>query len=134
MPALSSGDPEVHWRLADIMTVQGKDANAQMQAARFGFESVLERHSLAFADHGAEFYAGSGNDCRRALELALVNVVNRPTLRAFEKAHEMAVAAGDAEAAASLLEKATDHWGDTAGFKMSPLAASRPAIQEGAAA
>ena len=134
MPALSSGDPEVHWRLADIMAVQGKDAAAQMQAARSGFESVLERHPLAFADHGAEFYAGSGNDCRRALELALVNVANRPTLRAFEQAHEMAVAAGDANAAAELLRKATMHWGDTAGFKSSPLAACRLATQEGAAA
>ena len=134
MPALSSGDPEVHWRLADIMAVQGKDADAQMQAARSGFESVLERHPLAFADHGAEFYAGSGNDCRRALELALVNVANRPTLRAFEQAHEMAVAAGDTKAAASLLGKATKRWGDTAGFKSSPLAACRLATQEGAAA
>ncbi len=123
MPALSSGDPEVCWRLADIMAVQGKDTDAQMQAARSGFESVLERHPLAFADHGAEFYAGSGNDCRRALELALVNVANRPTLRAFEQAHEMAVAAGETKAVASLLEKATRHWGDTASFKSSPLAA-----------
>jgi hypothetical protein len=134
MPALSSGDPEVHWRLADVMTVQGKDANAQMQAARSGFESVLERHLLAFADHGAEFYAGSGNDCRRALELALVNVANRPTLRAFDQAHEMAVAAGDIKATASLLGKATQRWGDTAGFKSSPLAACCLATQEGAAA
>ena len=122
-PALSSGDPEVYWRLADIMAVQGKDTDAQMQAARSGFESVLERHPLAFADHGAEFYAGSGNDCRRALELALVNVANRPTLRAFEQAHEMAVAAGETKVVASLLGKATGHWGDTASFKSSPLAA-----------
>jgi tetratricopeptide (TPR) repeat protein len=136
MPALSSGDPEVRWRLADAMAVQGKnaDAEAQMQLARSAFESVLERHPLAFADHGAEFYAGSGNDCHRALELALVNVTNRPTLRAFEQAHEMAVSAGNAEAVASLLGKATERWGATAGFNSSPLAACRLARQEGAAA
>lgn len=136
MPALSSGDPEVRWRLADAMAAQGKnvDAEAQMQAARSGFESVLERHPLAFADHGAESYAGSGDDCRRALELALINVANRPTLRAFEQAHKMAVSAGDANAAASLLGNATERWGDTAGFKSSPLAASRCARREGAAA
>ena len=104
---------------------KANDAAAQMQAARSGFESVLERHPLAFADHGAEFYAGSGNDCRRALELALVNVANRPTLRAFEQAHEIAVSAGDDSAAAPLLGKATERWGDTAGFKSSPLAACR---------
>jgi hypothetical protein len=134
VPALSSGDPEVHWRLADIMVVQGKDADAQMQAARSGFDSALERHLLAFVDHGAEFYAGSGNDCRRALELALFNVANRPTLRAFEQAHGIAVSAGDANAAASLLGKATERWGDAAGFKSSPLAACRLARREGAAA
>ncbi len=136
MPALSSGDPEVHWRLADIMAAQGKiaDAEARMQAARSGFESVLERHPLAFADHGAEFYAGSGNDCRRALELALVNVANRPTLRAFEQAHKIAVSAGDAAAAASLLGKAAEHWGDTTRFKSSPLATCHIARREGAAA
>ena len=60
-----------------------------------GFEALLEKHPLAFADHGAEFYAGSGNDARRALELARINVANRPTLRAFEQAHAIAIAAGD---------------------------------------
>jgi tetratricopeptide (TPR) repeat protein len=123
MPALSSGDPEVQWRLADTMAAQGKDADAQMRAARSGFDAILERHLLAFADHGAEFYAGSGGDYRRALELALVNVANRPTLRAFEQAHEMAVAAGETKVVGSLLGKATRHWGDTASFKSSPLAA-----------
>lgn len=136
IPALSSGDPEVLWRLADAMAIQGKtaDAEAQMQAARSEFNSLLERHPLAFADHGAEFYAGSGNDFRRALELALVNVTNRPTLRALEQAHEIAVSAGDSNAAVSLLGKAIERWGDTAGFKSSPLAARRLASQEGAAA
>ena len=134
LPALSSGDPEVHWRLADIMTAQGKDAVAQMRAARSGFDAILERHLLAFADHGAEFYAGSGNDCRRALELALFNVANRPTLRAFEQAHNIAVSAGDTNAAASLLGSAIERWGDTVGFKSSSLAAYRLAKQKGVAA
>jgi hypothetical protein len=38
-----------------------------------------------------EFYAGRGNDCRRALELARVNVANRPTRRAVKQ--ERAIAA-----------------------------------------
>ena len=105
IPALSSGDPEVHWRLANIMAVQGKDADAQMQAADLDTNLFLRGTRSAFADHGAEFYAGSGRDCRRALELALVNVANRPTLRAFEQAHEMAVAAGDARASELLIER-----------------------------
>ena len=54
-------------------------------------KQLLERHLLAFADHAAEFYAGSGNDCRRALELARANVANRPTRRAIKQAHAIAV-------------------------------------------
>jgi hypothetical protein len=54
---------------------------------------LLEKHLLAFADHAAEFYAGSGNDSKRALELARVNVANRPTRRAVEQARAIAVKA-----------------------------------------
>ena len=93
-----------------------------MQAARSGFESLLARHLLAFADHGAEFYAGSGDDSRRALELARVNVANRPTLRAFEQAHAIAVSAGDMDAASEFFTEAGRCWGDTAAFLSSRLA------------
>jgi tetratricopeptide (TPR) repeat protein len=90
--ALSSDDPEVRWRLADSMAVQGKfkDAETQLDAARSGFETLLKKHLLAFADHAAEFYAGSGNDLWRALELARMNVSNRPTRRAIEQARAIA--------------------------------------------
>jgi tetratricopeptide (TPR) repeat protein len=123
IPAVSSGDPEVRWRLADVLASQGKfdEAEAQMQAAHFEFESVLNRHLLAFADHGAEFYAGSGNNCRRALELACVNVANRPTLRAFEQAHAIALTAGDADVASELFAAAGKRWSRTAAFRSSPL-------------
>ena len=88
-PALSSTDPEVRWRLADVLTGQGRleEAQAQLGAARAGFDDLLGRHLLAFADHAAEFYAGSGGDCRRALALAHANVANRPTRRALDQAH-----------------------------------------------
>jgi hypothetical protein len=88
MPALASRDPEVRWRLADILTAQGrcKEAEAHLDAARRGFDSLLAKHLLAFADHAAEFYAGSGNDDRRALELERLNVANRPTRRAVKRA------------------------------------------------
>ena len=46
----------------------------------------MENICCAFADHGAAFYSGSGNDAARALDLASANVANRPTLRAFEQA------------------------------------------------
>jgi predicted Zn-dependent protease len=92
-PAFSSRDPEVRWRLADVMVAQGRlgEAQTQLDAARFGFDELLRRYPLAFADHAAEFYAGSGNDCRRALELARANVANRPTRRAIKQAHAIVV-------------------------------------------
>jgi tetratricopeptide (TPR) repeat protein len=92
LPALSSRDPEVHWPLADVLIAQDRfeEAETQLDAARFGFDELLGRHLLAFADHAAEFYAGSGNDCQRALELARVNVANRPTRRAIKQAHAIA--------------------------------------------
>src|SRR5262245_2065551 len=100
LPALSSGDPEVRWRLADVLTAQERfeEAEIQLEAARFGFDELVGRHPLAFADHAAEFYAGSGNDLRRALELARANVANRPTRRAVKQAHAIAVRAGEAAA------------------------------------
>jgi tetratricopeptide (TPR) repeat protein len=136
IPAISSGDPEVGRRLADALASQKRYAEAEvhMQAARFGFEALLERHLLAFADHGAEFFAGSGNDWRRALDLARVNVANRPTLRAFEQAHDIAANAGNPEAAAQLLAQARRRWGSATAFRTSRLAMSHPEKWEGAAA
>jgi tetratricopeptide (TPR) repeat protein len=136
VPAISSGDPEVRWRLADAMSSHGKfaDAEAHMQAARSGFESLLERHLLAFADHGAAFYAGSGNDCFRALQLARINVANRPTLRAFEQAHSIALSAAEMGAASELVAEATKRWGGTTAFQSSLLSKHSSGQLEGAPA
>ena len=89
MPTLSSGDPEVRWRLSAVLIAQERfaEAGVQLGAARRGFEALLREHVLAFADHGAEFYAGPGDDSERALELVRVNVANRPTQRALRQAH-----------------------------------------------
>jgi hypothetical protein len=94
--ALASRDPEVRWRLGDALIVQGRRADAMLQldAARFGFEELLRKHRLAFADHAAAFYDGSGNDRRRALELARVNAANRPTRRAVVRLHAIAAKCG----------------------------------------
>jgi tetratricopeptide (TPR) repeat protein len=123
-PALDSGDPEVSWRLADIAEAAGDtdEAALHLTAARSGFEALLARHPLAFADHGAEFYLGSGDDPPRAFELAKLNLANRPTLRAFEQAYSTALAAGEADAAARLRVDACERWGSTAPFQVSPLA------------
>ena len=84
-PVISSGDPEVRWRLADVLAAHGdpESARVHLDGVRMRYEALLAKHLLAFADHAAEFYAGSGNDPARARELARVNVANRPTRRAI---------------------------------------------------
>lgn len=136
IPAASGGDPEAHWRLSDVIAAEGnsRDSERHMEVARAGFDLLLERHLLAFADHGAEFYAGSGNDPRRALELACINVGNRPTLRAFEQAHDIALNAADPDAASELLTQAAMRWKSTTAFRSSRLAHRSPERREGAAA
>ena len=78
--------------LADVLVARGRleEAETQLDAARLRFDELLGRHLLAFADHAAEFYAGSGNDCRRAVDLARANVANRPTCRAVKQADAIA--------------------------------------------
>ena len=92
-PALLSRDPEVRWRLADVLIAQERldEARTQLEAARLGLDELLGRYPLAFADHAAEFYAGSGNDGRRALELARANVANRPTRNAVKQLDALAM-------------------------------------------
>ena len=124
-PVIASGDPEVSWRLADVLHAMGRfaDAATQMQTARSGFEALLGKYLLAFADHGAEFYAGSGDDAARALELASANVTNRPTLRALQQAHAAALGAGAPDVASRFLAAAEKRWGHTKAFRLSALAA-----------
>jgi hypothetical protein len=124
LAAIPSSDPEVHWRLADVLAKMGRiaEAEAQMQIARFSFETLLQKRLLAFADHAAEFYSGAGNDPSRALELASINLVNRSTLRAFEQAYEAAVAVGKSERAAEIVAAARGRWGGVRAFGLSKLA------------
>jgi hypothetical protein len=51
LPALSSRDPEVPWHLGDVLVAQERleEAKIQLDAARFGFEELLQRHLLAGA-------------------------------------------------------------------------------------
>ena len=104
-PIVACGDPEVNWRLSEVLEAQSKhfEADVQRNAARSGFESLLGRHELAFADHAAEFYLSSGADPQRACDLARVNLANRPTRRAFELANVAALRVGDQRLASELL-------------------------------
>lgn len=127
LPALVSGDPEVDWRLSDVMIAQGKalEGKAYLENAARGFEALLDKDLLAYADHGAEFYSGSGDDPGRAFELASVNLANRSTLRAFEQTYETALGAGQLQAASDILSAAKIRWGSIHAFSLSRLAESR---------
>jgi hypothetical protein len=117
-PVQESGDPEVQWRLAEILASQGRAAEAasHLDIARRTFETLLARHALAFADHAAEFYLSAGANAPRAFELALANLSNRPTLRAFALAQQAALAAGAESSAHELGARAQAKWGHTKAF------------------
>jgi hypothetical protein len=83
LPALSSYDPEVRWRLADALFAQEKLRGRDSTRCR--------TIRLRKAYRESAFYAGSGNDCRRALELARANAVNRPTRLAIKQVHAMEI-------------------------------------------
>jgi tetratricopeptide (TPR) repeat protein len=109
-PVVGSGDPEVKWRLTQVMEAQGRseEAETQREAARSAFEDLLARHPLAFADHGAEFYLSTGADPPRALVLARINLRNRPTVRAFELAYSAAVRSGEEGLASELMAQSDE--------------------------
>jgi tetratricopeptide (TPR) repeat protein len=135
-PALASGDPEVSWRLADVLNAEGSvdDAALHLEAARSGYEALLDKHLLAFADHGAEFYIGSGSNPLRALELAQINLRNRSTLRAYEQTYTIALEAGETDAASEISAKATRRWGNAFAFQFSPFVQGSLETGKGAAA
>jgi tetratricopeptide (TPR) repeat protein len=123
-PAEASGDPEVNWRLAEMLAHESlrDEADHQRDTARLVFERILKRHERAFADHAAEFFLSAGADPKRALELAKLNLTNRPTLRAFELAHRAAAATGDERLASELAARARAKWGHVKAFPYSPVA------------
>ena len=92
LSSLASRDPEIRWRFAEVLRAQHRfeEAETHLQFARIGYDELLGRHLLAFADHAAEFYAGIGNDRCRAYGLARANVANRATRRAIKQANAIA--------------------------------------------
>lgn len=125
-PALASGDPEAAWRRAEIEAAasNAEAAAAWSMTARDTFERLLDRYPLAFADHGVEFYLSLGDDPARALELARLNLANRPTLRAHEQTWSAAIAAGESGFAAAIAAAAAEHWSGLTAFRDSSFATS----------
>jgi hypothetical protein len=68
------------------------------------------------------------------LQLARINVTNRPTLRAFEQAYSIALSTAEVGAASGLLAEATSRWGGSTAFQSSPLVKHNSGQLEGAPA
>jgi len=102
--AAGTDDPEPAALLAELLLAADPRASAPYAAvARERYDALLVEFRLAFADHGAEFFAGPvGADPERAVDLALDNVAHRPTPRAYIVAIEAARAAGRRELACQL--------------------------------
>lgn len=106
--AATTEDPEPSAVMGELLASIDPEASTEaIDAARAGYERLLARWPLAFADHAAEFFMGPGGDPARALQLAELNLSNRTTDRAWELAISAAVAAGDRQRACT--------WADEAG-------------------
>lgn len=99
-----AADPEPAGRLAQRLDPEEAEAYWTAGAARY--EVLLTRHRAAFLDHGSEFYVGRG-DVELGLELALENLANRRTPRAYVVAINAAIEA-DPEVACDLADESTD--------------------------
>lgn len=95
------GDPEPAGLLAEIITDE-TEATRLVGLARDRYDVLLNRHRLAFLDHGSEFFSGPAGDTARGLELARENLEARGNARAYKVAIEAALANGDLALACDL--------------------------------
>jgi len=74
-------DPDALAAKADALRRAGKvdESKAANDVARARFEELLQKHPLAFADHGAAYFMGMGKDLPRALALAKQASKNAPS-------------------------------------------------------
>lgn len=85
--AMDAQDPEPSGLLAELLAEDAPDESDGLIArAAAQYDALLQQFPAAFADHGAEFFAGPGGDPARAVELALGNLQRRPTARSFQVA------------------------------------------------
>lgn len=82
-----SNEPELMAKLGTYLAKRDPARSAKLLAqAQARYETLLDLWPEAFADHAAEFYAGPGNAPMLALELALFNLHNRRSARAYQLA------------------------------------------------
>jgi tetratricopeptide (TPR) repeat protein len=87
-------DPDYAAQLARILDEAGllEDAQPWRAAAAARYDTLLELHLWAFADHGAEFWLWRDADPERALRLARVNFEVRKTPRSRDLLNRALVA------------------------------------------
>lgn len=96
-----AGDPEAPALRADLRRTLGlSGVDGDLAAARERFIELTAHYPLAYADHAARFYLGSGRDPQRAWAWAQLNLANRPTAVARSLAAAAARATGRPFAAA----------------------------------
>ena len=80
-PIAKGQDPEPAGRLAEFLEAagEGKVSTPYREMALQGWQALLDRYPLAFADHAAEFWLGAGENPELALEWAAENYKTRPT-------------------------------------------------------
>jgi tetratricopeptide (TPR) repeat protein len=111
--ALHADDPYYAAQVARVLAAgTSADAQARAEAAHWRglaarrYEELLAKHPEAFADHGAEFYLGAGDNPQRALALARKNLALRITPRSVRLALLAALLAADAAAACDYADRA----------------------------
>lgn len=89
-------EPEALVLLGEIRQETGDEAGARQAIATAAqrYDELLAQQPLAFVDHAAEFYLGPGANPERAWLLAMRNLDNRQTPRAFALALRAAHASG----------------------------------------
>lgn len=102
-------DPDALAARADALRRSGRPAEAAeaLAAAKSRFEVLLAKHPEAFADHGAAFFLGIGNDLPRALSLAKMAAANAPSEEALDLWLTIASALGRHEEACAAVARST---------------------------
>ena len=81
----TSDDPEYVGALGYLMNnKEPGSGDVHVAKAKEMYAELLKKHPLAFADHAGWFYVLIAKDYARAIELADMNLDNRPTPEAFE--------------------------------------------------
>lgn len=107
-----SDDPEYLGALAHVAKAPTLDR------AKRGYEELMKRQPLAFADHAGWFYLVVAHDADRALEAAELNADNRPTPDAHELLIAAQLAARDPLAACDTADTALAHPYPTRGLRV----------------